>query len=132
MKEGKEWKTAFCTKYVHYKYTVMPFELTNALAIFQALINTTFCQYLDIFVTAYLDDILIYIKRTLREHIQLVKNIFKALQGANIILQSDKCKFHVKEVKFFELVIKTNGIQMNKEKVQVVKKWPKPKNLKKV
>jgi hypothetical protein len=30
MKKGKEWKTAFWTRYRHYKYTVMLFELKNA------------------------------------------------------------------------------------------------------
>ena len=40
MKDSEEWKTAFCTRYRHYKYTMMPFSLTNALATFQSLINT--------------------------------------------------------------------------------------------
>ena len=40
MKDGEEWKTAFHTRYGHYKYTVMPFSLTNTLATFQSLINT--------------------------------------------------------------------------------------------
>ena len=40
MKDGKEWKTAFHTRYRHYKYTVMLFSLTNTPAIFQSLINT--------------------------------------------------------------------------------------------
>ena len=66
-------------RYGHYKYTVMPFGLTNAPATFQALINTTLCEYLDVFVTAYLDNILIYTKSTLKEHIQEVKKVFKAL-----------------------------------------------------
>ena len=132
MKEGEEWKTAFQTRYGYYKYTVMPFELTNALATFQALINTTLCKYLDIFVTAYLDDILIYTKSTLKEHIQAVKKVLKALQEADIRLQPDQCKFHVKTVKFFGLIITTDGIQMDKEKVQAIRKWPEPRNLKEV
>ena len=86
MKEGGKWKTAFQTRYKHYKYTVMSFELTNAPATFQALINTTLCKYLDIFITAYLNDILIYTKSTLKEHIQEVKKVFKALQEADIRL----------------------------------------------
>ena len=86
MREGEEWKTAFQTRYGHYKYTVTPFGLTNAPATFQTLINTTLCKYLDIFITAYLDDILIYTKSTLKEHIQEVKKLFKALQEADIRL----------------------------------------------
>ena len=57
----------------------MPFGLTNAPATFPALINTTLCKYLDIFVIAYLDDILIYTKSTLKEHIQEVKKKFSKL-----------------------------------------------------
>ena len=83
MKNGK---TAFQTRYGHYKYTVIPFGLTNVPATFQALINITLCEYLNIFVTAYLDDILIYTKSTLEEHIQKVKKVFKALQEADIRL----------------------------------------------
>ena len=110
----------------------MLFGLTNAPATFQALINTTLCKYLDIFVTAYFDDILIYTKKTLEEHVQLVKKIFKAPQGADIRLRPDKCEFYVKEVKFLGSVITTNRIQIDEEKVKTVKEWPEPTNLKDV
>ena len=132
MKEGVEWKTVFQTRYGHYEYTVMPFELTNAPATFQAFINTTLCKYLDIFVTAYLNDILIYTKSTLEEHIQAVKKVFKALQEADIRLQPNKCKFHVKTVKFLGSIIMTDGIQMDNEKVKAIREWPEPRNLKEV
>ena len=132
MKEGEEWKTAFQTRYGHYKYTIMSFGLTNAPATFQALINTTLCKYLDIFVTAYLDDILIYTKNSLKEHIQAVKKVLKALQEADIKLRPDKCKFHVKTVKFLGSIITTDGIQMNNEKVKAIRKGPEPRNLKEV
>lgn len=38
----------------------MPFGLTNVLATFQAMINNILREYLDDFVFAYLDDILVY------------------------------------------------------------------------
>ena len=110
----------------------MPFGLTNAPATFQALINTTLCKYLDIFVTAYLNDILIYTKNTFKEHIQAVKKVLKALQEADIRLRPDKCKFHVKTVKFLGSIITTDGIQMDDDKVKAIREWPEPKNLKEV
>ena len=110
----------------------MPFGLTNAPATFPALINTTLCKYLDIFVIAYLDDILIYTKSTLKEHIQAVKKVLKALQEVDIRLQPDKCKVYVKTVKFLGSIITTDGIQMDEEKVKAIREWPEPRNLKEV
>ena len=40
----------------------MPFRLSNAPASFQSYINKILAKKLDIFITFYLDDILIYIK----------------------------------------------------------------------
>src|SRR5436305_14911488 len=35
IKKGDEWKTAFRTRYTHYKFTIMPMGLTNVVASFQ-------------------------------------------------------------------------------------------------
>lgn len=40
----------------------MPYELTNAPAVFQSLINEIFRDMLNQFVMAYIDEILIYSK----------------------------------------------------------------------
>ena len=40
-------KTAFRTRYVHYEYLVMPFGVTNALAVFMDYMNRIFHDYLD-------------------------------------------------------------------------------------
>ena len=65
---GEEWKMAFQCRFGHFEYKVMPFELTNAPALFQALINDMLRPCLDHFACPYLDDIVIY-SRTLKEHI---------------------------------------------------------------
>jgi hypothetical protein len=55
-------KTAFCTQYGLYEYTVMSFGLTNALAYFMYLMNKVFMEYLDKFVVVFIDGILIFSK----------------------------------------------------------------------
>jgi hypothetical protein len=74
MKPGSEWLTAFSTRPGTYQYKVMPFRLCNAPASFQRTINSALFEYLDEFVTAYLDDILIY-SETLEEHVEYIKKV---------------------------------------------------------
>jgi hypothetical protein len=51
-------KTAFCTWYGLYEYTVMSFGLTNAPTYFMYLRNKVFMEYLDKFIVVFIDDIL--------------------------------------------------------------------------
>jgi len=78
IKEGDEWKTAFRTRYGHFEYNVMPFRLTNEPATFQARINDVLREYLDLFCTPYLDDIIIF-SNSLEEHKEHVKKILQKL-----------------------------------------------------
>ena len=60
MKEGYKEKTTFLIRYRLFKYIVMPFRLCNAPGTFQVFINKILYNFLDIFYTIYLDDILVY------------------------------------------------------------------------
>jgi len=59
--KGDEPKTVFCTHYGLYKWQVMPFSLSNALAAFQRFINKVLGDMLDICMVGYLGNILIYL-----------------------------------------------------------------------
>ena len=69
---------AFKTQYGHYKFLVMLFGLTNALAAFIDLMNRVFHLYLDEFVIVFIDDILVYSRNAEHAfHLQIVLQTLK-------------------------------------------------------
>ena len=57
---GHEFKTAFTSRWGLFEFVVMPFGLCNAPATFQRLMNTVLREKLDVCVTVYLDDVLVF------------------------------------------------------------------------
>ena len=127
--KGDEWLTAFRTRYGLFEYLVMPFGLANAPSTFQHYVNDTLRPYLDVFCTAYIDDILIY-SDNLSEHRKHVELVLQALRDAGLQLDIDKCEFHKTEVLYLGLIISTSGIRMDPKKIEAVLQWEAPKNLK--
>ena len=109
-----------------FEYTVMPFGLTNAPATFQHFINDTLREYLDVFCTAYLDDILIY-SDTLEEHKVQVRQVLEALQRAGILLRAEKCEFFTQKTTYIGLIVSPGGISMDPKKTTAIKDWKSPK-----
>jgi hypothetical protein len=72
--EGEEWKTAFRTKFRHFKYLVILFRLTNAPALFKRFIEEVLYKVLHCFVVVYLDNILIFSENK-NKHIEHVKEV---------------------------------------------------------
>lgn len=129
--KGDEWKTAFRTRYGLFEYLVMPFGLTNGPASFQHYVNDALREYLDLFCTAYLDDILIY-SNSLKEHKEHVKQVLQRLREYGLQADIAKCEFHVQEVKYLGLIVSTDGLRMDPAKVSAVAEWPTPQNVKDV
>jgi hypothetical protein len=71
-------KTVFWTHHGHFEFLVMPFGLSNASAMFQALMNDVLSPYFCRFVLVFFDDILIYSSSWV-EHLQHVAIIFNEL-----------------------------------------------------
>lgn len=129
MAKGEEWKTAFCARFGHFEYMVMPFRLTRGRASFQDFIKDILGEYLDSFCTTYIDDILIYLK-TIDEHHLHVPQVLQSLEKAGHYLKPEKCKFHVQTIKYLRLLISANGISMDLAKVATVKSWAAPESVK--
>ena len=62
---------------------MMFFNLKNEFSTFQHYINNTLHEFLDVFVTIYIDNILIY-SNFLSEHQKHIQLIFKQLQETDL------------------------------------------------
>ena len=127
--EGDEYKTTFRCRYGAFEFLVMPFGLTNAPPVFQHLINDVLRQHLDVFVVAYLDDILIY-SADEAQHQEHVRTVLECLRSANLYAKASKCQFHVTSTEFLGYNIGVNGLGMCFDKVSAVLSWPTPTNVK--
>nr|GFA84609.1 putative reverse transcriptase domain-containing protein [Tanacetum cinerariifolium] len=92
-------KIAFKTRFGHYEFQVMPFELTNAPTVFMDLMNQLCKPYLDKFMIIFIDDILIYSKDE-KEHEKHLKAIIKLLKKEELHAKFSKCEFWIPKVKF--------------------------------
>lgn len=128
---GDEWKTAFTTRYGQFEYLVMPFGLCNAPGTFQSYINNSLKDYLDLWTTAYLDDVLIFSK-TLEEHKEHVRKVATRLLERKLYVDIHKCEFEMREVKYLGLMVGSDGVRMDPEKVDAVASWEAPKSVKDV
>lgn len=117
--------TTFRTRFGAYKCKVLPFGLTNGPATYQRYMNDVLFDYLDDFCTAYLDDILIYSDNEL-EHEHHVKKVLERLRNAGLQIDLKKCEFHVTRTKYLGFIISTDGIEVDPDKISVVKNWKPP------
>ena len=85
---------AFWTQYGHFKYQVMPFGLSNALATLQRYVNKILAEKLNIFVIVYLDNILIYTKDSGQPHVEAVCWVLDQLRKYSLFANLKKCCFH--------------------------------------
>jgi hypothetical protein len=67
-----------------YKFTVLPFGLTNALGVFMSLMNGVFREYLDKFIQVFIDNILIYSQK-MEEHDEHFPLVLKCLRENKLL-----------------------------------------------
>ncbi len=107
----------------HFENLVMPFRLSNAPVVFQALVNDVLRDMVVQFTYVYLDDILIF-SCSLQEHVQHVKQLLQRLLENGLYVKAEKCAFHAQSDLFLGYILSSEGVRMDPAKVQAVIDWP--------
>ena len=130
IREGDEWKAAFRTNRGSFEPLVMFFGLCNSPATFQTMMNDIFKELIDEgVVVVYMDDILIFTK-TKEELEKVTCRVLQVLREHNLYLKPEKCTFGVEKVEFLGLIVSENRVEMDPVKIDGVRNWPIPKNVK--
>ena len=85
-------KTAFGL----YKFLVIPFGLTNALATFNRMMDKIFREH-QMFTGFFFDDIIVFSK-TLKEHKKPLKKVFEELKANKLFINGKKSEFFLQEL----------------------------------
>jgi len=110
----------------------MFFGIMNSLATFQAMINEILRDLVNKGkIAVFVDDVLVGTE-TEEGHDEIVEEVLRRLEENNLYVKLEKYIWKVRKIGFLEVVIGPNGIEIEKEKVNGVLSWPKPKNVKDV
>ena len=126
--EDDEKYTVFWTWWELFKQLVMSFDLKNESSMFQHYINNKLHDFLDIFITVYINDILIY-SFMLSEHQKHVQMILEQLWETDLQCDIKKYKFHTIEMTYFKLIVFQEELKMNSTKIKTITNWKSSWNI---
>ena len=101
------------------------FWSTNTPAAFIDLMNRVFQNYLDSFVSFFIDDILAYLKNE-GDHMGHLRVVFQTLKQHQLYDKYRKCGFLFRSVTFLWHIISSEGVEVYPRKTEAVKNWPRP------
>ena len=99
---------------------VMFFKITNSPAMFQAIMNEILRDLINKGkVAAFVDNVLVGTKIE-DGHNEIVEEILKRLKENNLYVKPEKCVWKARKIRFLGVIIGSNGIEIEAEKVNGV------------
>ena len=129
MEESSKPLTAFVTSQGLFEWNVMPFGLSNAPATFQRHVDTVLRPVLGKTCSAFFDDIVVFTKGTIQDHIRDTQAVLALLATAHLSAKVKKCKFGYKEIIFLGHLIKEGKLYPDPSKLAAIQRFPVPTDL---
>ena len=104
----------------------MPFSLKNAGATYQQSMVTLFHDIMHKEIDVYVDN-MIAKSHTPRDHLIVLRKLFKCLVKYRLRLNPNKCVFRASSRNLLGFIVNQRGIEVDLAKVQAVRDMPAPK-----
>ena len=124
-------KTTFTFPFGTYAYKRMPFGLCNAPATFQRCRLSIFSDLVERIMEVYMDDITVY-GGSFEDCLINLETVLQECIEKNLVLNWEKCHFMVSQGIVLGHIISEKGIEVDKEKFDLISKLPAPINFKTV
>jgi len=118
-------KTTFTTPWGTYKFLRMSFGLLNASATFQRAMDFSFKELIGKIIEIYHNDLTVF-SREISDHISHLRQVFIRCWKYGISLNPAKSIFGVDEGKLLGHIIFKDGVKVDPERVEAIKKVPMP------
>ena len=119
--------SAFITHNGLYQCSVMPFGMKNAASTFQRLMNIVCSKVKNCVV--YIDDVVIY-SNSWEDHLQSIRELFKAIQNANLVINLAKSDFSQAKITYLGFEVGYGKVLPKESNIQAILDFPVPKTRK--
>lgn len=131
MNKDDRLKIIFTSKWGAFSYSRMSFDLINANATFQFIMDYAFHGLLGKSIIIYMDDLTIFSKYQ-HSHVDDLRIIFERCRKFGISLNPKKCIFRASKGRLLGHIISEHGISINLKRVQAIQMISYPISLNEV
>jgi hypothetical protein len=131
VKESDRRKTAFTTPVGQFQWTVMPFGLRNAGAVFSRMMRKLLDPLNCSNVSNFMDDVLIATDSWTR-HLYILKRVLRRLEEANLSARPSKCYWGFEELSFLGHTVGKGCLKPEEDKLEKIRNALPPRTKKEV
>ena len=118
-------KTTFTCPFGTFAYKRMPFGLCNAPATFQRCMLSIFSDMVGHFLEVFMDDFSVF-GCSFDECLNHLQLVLTRCEEKNLVLNWEKCHFMVQKGIVLGHIISSNGIEVDKAKIDLIANLPAP------
>uniref|UniRef100_A0A2N9I6A0 RNA-directed DNA polymerase n=1 Tax=Fagus sylvatica TaxID=28930 RepID=A0A2N9I6A0_FAGSY len=122
-------KTTFTCPFGTFAYRRMPFGLCNAPAMFQRCMLSLFSDMVERFLEVFMDDFSVF-GDSFDDCLSNLQKVLIRCEEKNLVLNWEKCHFMVSKGIVLGHIVSSQGIEVDKSKIEFISKLPTPKTVK--